>query len=232
MGEVYNAHLPICKYIYTGATMMEVASSGCRSGDGEIADRRGVDAEDAALVERIRANDTAAFDTLVKKYRGRLYSVIYNLTSNRDDTFDLMQDVLIKTLKSIDRFNGKSSFFTWLYRIAVNATISFMRRNRLRRFFSFEKIQEDGAEAACIDAFLLDKNQGDRSIFLEELQQNLNTALQKLSNRHRVVVVLHEIEGLDHAEIASILKCSVGTVRSRLHYAKEQLKGFLKDYME
>jgi RNA polymerase sigma-70 factor (ECF subfamily) len=212
--------------------MVEVTSSDCRSSSEEVVGQRDVDVGDAALIERIRAHDAAAFDALVKKYRGRLYSVIYNLTSNRDDTFDLMQDVLIKTLKSIDRFNGKSSFFTWLYRIAVNATISFMRRNRLRRFLSFEKIQEDGVEMAYIDALLLDKNQGDRSIFLEELQQNLNIALQKLSNRHRVVVVLHEIEGLDHAEIASILKCSVGTVRSRLHYAKEQLKGFLKDYME
>ncbi|MDR2436204.1 MAG: sigma-70 family RNA polymerase sigma factor [Puniceicoccales bacterium] len=207
---------------------MDVVGNDYRLGEGQVANQR--DIEDADLIERVRAHDAAAFDTLVKKYRERLYSVIYNLTSNRDDTFDLMQDVLIKVLQSIDKFSGKSSFFTWLYRIAVNATISFMRKNRLRRFFSFEKIQEDGAEAAYINGLLLDKDQGDRSALLRELQENLNIALQKLSNKHRVVVVLHEIEGLDHGDIASILKCSVGTVRSRLHYAKEQLKGFLRDY--
>jgi RNA polymerase sigma-70 factor (ECF subfamily) len=191
------------------------------------------DADDAGLIERVRAHDAAAFDTLVKKYRERLYAIIYNLTSNKDDALDLTQDVLIKMFQSIDKFNGKSAFFTWLYRIAVNTTISFIRKNRLRRFFSFEKIQEEGAEAAaCIDSLCLDKNRGDRSVFLKELQENLNIALQKLSNKHRIVVVLHEIEGLDHAEVASVLKCSEGTVRSRLHYAKEQLKVFLKDYME
>ncbi|MDR3273826.1 MAG: sigma-70 family RNA polymerase sigma factor [Puniceicoccales bacterium] len=209
---------------------MDFAGSGCCSRDERVINQ--LDLDDAKLVERVRDHDTAAFDILVKKYRGRLYSVIYNLTSNKDDAFDLTQDVLIKTFRSIDKFNGKSTFFTWLYRIAVNTAISFIRKNRLRRFFSFEKIQEDGAEAACIDSFLLDKNQGERSVFLNELQENLNIALQKLSNKHRVVVVLYEIEGLGHAEIASILKCSVGTVRSRLHYAKEQLKVFLKDYVE
>jgi RNA polymerase sigma-70 factor (ECF subfamily) len=93
-------------------------------------------------------------------------------------------------------------------------------------------MQEDGVESAAISDFLLDAHQGDRAVFLKELQENLNIALQKLSNKHRVVIVLYEIEGLGHTEIASVLKCSEGTVRSRLHYAKEQLKVFLRDYME
>jgi RNA polymerase sigma-70 factor (ECF subfamily) len=180
----------------------------------------------------VRANDTAAFDILVKKYREKLYSIIYNLTSNRDDAFDLTQDVLMKAFQSIDKFNGKSAFFTWIYRIAVNTAFSFMRKNRLRRFLSFEKMQEDGVESAAISDLLLDVDQGGRAVFLRELQENLNIALQKLSNKHRAVIVLYEVEGLDHAEIASVMKCSVGTVRSRLHYAKEQLKVFLRDYME
>jgi RNA polymerase sigma-70 factor (ECF subfamily) len=188
--------------------------------------------DDVQLVERVRANDTAAFDILVKKYRERLYSIIYNLTSNRDDAFDLTQDVLMKAFQSIDKFSGKSAFFTWIYRIAVNAAFSFMRKNRRRRFLSFEKMQEDGMESAAVSDLLLDASRGDRSVFLKELQENLNIALQKLSNKHRVVVVLYEIEGLGHAEVASVLKCSEGTVRSRLHYAKEQLKVFLRDYME
>lgn len=187
--------------------------------------------EDVQLVERVRAHDTVAFDILVKKYRERLYSVIYNMTANKEDASDLTQDSFIKAFQSINKFHGKSAFYTWLYRIAVNTALSFIRKNKVRRFFSFEKIQEDGLEAICEQNNIFEKNGEDRSIFLKELQEKLNIALQKLSNKHRVVVILHEIEGLDHAAIAGILKCSEGTVRSRLHYAKEQLKGFLKEYM-
>lgn len=187
--------------------------------------------EDCQLIERVRAHDTVAFDILVKKYREKLYSIIYNLTSNRDDALDLTQDVLIKAFQSINKFHGKSAFFTWLYRIAINATFSFIRKNKFRRFFSFEQIQEDGAKSLCREFGLSNHNQGDKTTDLRELQENLNIALQKLSNHHRTVVVLYEIEGLSHSEIATIMKCSEGTVRSRLHYAKEQLKFFLKDYM-
>ncbi len=189
------------------------------------------DTEDAALIERIRAHDITAFDTLVNKYRERLYSVIYNMISNKEDALDLTQDSFIKAFQAIDKFSNKSAFYTWLYRIAVNTALSFIRKNKFNRFFSFDKIQEDGLESICEQNNIFEKNSGNRSVFLKELQEKLNIALQKLSNKHRVVVVLYEIEGLDHATIASILKCSEGTVRSRLHYAKEQLKMFLKDYM-
>lgn len=187
--------------------------------------------EDMLLVERVKADDVVAFNDLVNKYRERLFAVIYNLTSNREDAFDLTQDVFIKALQAINNFNCKSSFFTWIYRIAVNTTLSHIRKSKFRRFFSFEKIQEDNIESVCESCFE-GKDVTDKPTFLKELQENLNVALQKLSNNHRTVVVLYEIEGLSHAEIAKILKCSEGTVRSRLYYAKEQLKSFLKDYIE
>ena len=206
---------------------MDIAGSTCT-------DARGVDVsetEDIQLVERVRAHDTEAFDILVNKYRERLYSVIYNMISNKEDALDLTQDSFIKAFQSINKFHGRSAFYTWLYRIAVNTALSFIRKNRFRRFFSFEKMQEDGVESVCEREGIFAKNIEDRGIFLKELQEKLNIALQKLSNRHRIVVVLREIEGLEHAEIAAILKCSEGTVRSRLHYAKEQLKGYLREYM-
>jgi RNA polymerase sigma-70 factor (ECF subfamily) len=185
---------------------------------------------DFALVDRIRANDALAFDELVDKYRVRLFSVIYNMTSNKDDAFDLMQDVFIKVYRNIGKFNKKSSFFSWLYRIAVNTVITHINKSRLKRFFNLEELDEDGVKDFCIDG-LVERNDARRDIFLKELHENLNIALQKLSNKHRVVVVLCEIEGLSSAEAAEILKCSEGTVRSRLHYAKEQLKGYLNKYL-
>jgi RNA polymerase sigma-70 factor, ECF subfamily len=185
---------------------------------------------DLELVSRVQEGELASFDKLVHKYRQRLFSVIYNLTSNREDTADLVQDTFIKAFRSIGRFKGKSSFFTWLYRIGVNTTLSHLKKNKARRFFSFEKLNEEVSRDNAFEA-LVSKSASDQSALLKELQEKLNEALQKLSNKHRTIVVLFEIEGLSHKEIASIMKCSEGTIRSRLHYAKQQLQGFLSDFL-
>ncbi|MDR2779188.1 MAG: sigma-70 family RNA polymerase sigma factor [Puniceicoccales bacterium] len=186
--------------------------------------------EDLCLINRVKANDSTAFDALVKKYRERLFSIIYNMTSNRDDAFDVTQEVFIKAYRGIKSFNGKSAFFTWLYRIAINTSITQINKTRLRRFFSLETLDEENAKKICTE-HLVGMDDSSRSLFLKELQENLNIALQKLSNRHRSVVVLCEIEGLSSTQAASVLKCSEGTVRSRLHYAKEQLKSYLQNYL-
>ncbi len=190
----------------------------------------GVVDSDLVLVERVQAGDVAAFDALVTKYRQRLFSVIYNITGNREDAADLTQDSLIRAFQSISGFKGKSSFYTWLYRIAVNTSLGHLRKGRLRRFFSFEQMSEDGVPPEMLEA-LVSQSRSDRGALLKELQEKLNEALHSLSTKHRTVVVLHEIEGLDHADIAEIMKCSVGTVRSRLHYAKQQLQISLQAYL-
>jgi len=186
---------------------------------------------DKILVQRVQNGDVAAFDTLVRKYRERLYGIIYNLTSNREDAADLTQDAFIKAFSSINRFQGKSAFFTWLYRIGVNTALSHLKRNRFRRFFSLETIQEEGSHAQVLET-LASKNKSEKGALLNELQEKLNEAMQKLSPKHRTVVVLFEIEGLSHQEIADIVGCSVGTVRSRLHYAKQQLQADLKHFID
>ena len=186
---------------------------------------------DALLVERVQNGDVAAFDVLVRKYRERLYGIIYNLTSNREDAADLTQEAFIKAFSSINRFRGKSAFFTWLYRIGVNTALSHLKRNRFRRFFSLEHIQEEGSNAQVLET-LAAKHKSEKGALLSELQEKLNEAMQKLSPKHRTVVVLFEIEGLSHQEIADIVGCSVGTVRSRLHYAKQQLQADLKHFID
>lgn len=186
---------------------------------------------DVALVARVKEGDVAAFDILVERYRERLYGVIYNLTSNREDAADLTQESLIKAFRSIQRFKGDAAFFTWLYRIGVNTTLSHLKRSRFRRFFSLETIQEEGSNAQVLET-LAAKHKSEKGALLSELQEKLNEALQKLSPKHRTVVVLFEVEGLSHQEIADIVGCSVGTVRSRLHYAKQQLQVYLKDFID
>ena len=120
---------------------------------------------------------------------------------------------------------------TWLYRIAVNNTLTHLKRNRMRRFLSLEKMDEEVHSSDILEK-LTARNRSDKPALMHELQEKLNEALQKLSLKHRTVVVLFEIEGLSHQEIAEVTKTSEGTVRSRLHYAKQQLQASLKEYLE
>jgi len=185
---------------------------------------------DFAIVRQVQAGDVAAFDRLIRKYRERVFGVVYNLTSNREDAADLTQEAFIKAFQSINRFQGQASFFTWLYKIAVNNTLTHLRKNRLRTFFSLEKLQEEPSSAEIV-AQLTDKSGVDRDTYLRELQEKLNEAMQKLSIKHRTVITLFEIDGLSHSEIAEVMDCSEGTVRSRLHYAKQFLQGELSKYL-
>jgi RNA polymerase sigma-70 factor (ECF subfamily) len=187
--------------------------------------------EDLDIVRRIQEGDVAAFDVLTVKYRSRIYGVIYNLTSNREDAADLTQDAFIKAFQSIRRFRGQSSFFTWIYRIAINSTLSHLRKNRVRSFFSLEKINTDDPVSRELIAALTDKSGADRETNVRELQEKLNEAMQNLSINHRTVITLFEIDGLSHQEIADVMNCSVGTVRSRLHYAKQLLQSELQNYL-
>jgi len=186
---------------------------------------------DWEVVRRVQDGDFAAFDGLILKYRSRVHAIVYNLTSNREDASDLAQDTFIKAFQSIHRFQGQSSFFTWLYRIAVNSTLSHLRKNRMRSFFSLERISEDEPVAREIVAALTDKAGAEKGAYVHELQDKLNEAMQKLSIKHRTVVTLFEIDGLSHEEIAEITGCSVGTVRSRLHYAKRLLQAELQPFL-
>ena len=201
--------------------------------NGEILPNAGSytsESTDVQLVEHVKAGHINAFNTLVTRYRDRVFSVVYNMTSNREDANDVTQDVFVKAFRNIHRFKGHAAFFTWLYRIAVTTAISFIKKNRSRQFFSLENLEEEGISGKLAE-ILSSRKHSRRDILLRELQEKLNEALQKLSVKHRTAVVLFEIEGLSHKEIGIILKCSEGTVRSRLHYAKNELQNYLKNYL-
>jgi RNA polymerase sigma-70 factor (ECF subfamily) len=185
---------------------------------------------DWGVVQKVQAGNVGAFDQLVQKYREHIFSIIYNMTSNREDASDLTQETFIKAFQAISRFRGKSAFFTWIYRIAINSTMSFLKKRSRRRYISYENINEEVSTSEIFES-LTSKTRTEKGALLRELQEKLNDALQKLSPKHRTVVILHEIEGLEHAEIAVITSTSVGTVRSRLHYAKQQLQSYLQDYL-
>ena len=182
------------------------------------------------IVQQVQEGRVGAFDQLVGKYRESIFSIIYNLTGNREDASDLTQETFIKAFRAISRFRGRSAFFTWLYRIALNTTMSFLKKQGRRRFINYETVHESASSSEIVEK-LTSKNRTEKGILVRELQERLNESLQKLSPKHRTVVILHEIEGLDHAAIAEVTKTSVGTVRSRLHYAKQQLQSYLQDYL-
>ncbi len=184
------------------------------------------------LVFKAQSGDLAAFDSIMLLYRERLYSVIYNMTFNHEDAADLSQQAFVKAFRSLKKFKGKSSFFTWLYRIGVNITLTHLKRKKTRRFLSFDQISEENASCKEFDKFSSSESSSVRNTLLNELHEKLNEALLKLSDKHRTIVVLYEIDGLSHREIATIMKCTEGTVRSRLHYAKIQLQSLLSDYLK
>ncbi|PZR71621.1 MAG: RNA polymerase subunit sigma-24 [Chthoniobacterales bacterium] len=185
--------------------------------------------EDQQLVARTQAGEAAAFDQLVVKYTPRLYGLVYNMTSNHEDTNDLLQDVFSKAYKSINGFRGKSSFYTWIHSIAVNMTLNFLKKRGRRFHLSLDDMDasvQNDKEFLELTATSSPVREAD----LAELQGRLNEAMMKLSDEHRAVVTMFHIQGMPHAEISKILRVSEGTVRSRLFYANRQLQNYLDEF--
>lgn len=185
--------------------------------------------EDADLIARTQAGDTAAFDQLVVKYSPRLYGLVYNMTSNHEDTNDLLQDIFAKAYRSINGFRGKSSFYTWMHSISVNMTINFLKKRGRRFQMSLDDIDSNIQNDKEFIELTATSNPV-RETDLSELQQRLNEAMMKLSYEHRAVVTMFDIQGMPHAEIAKIMGVSEGTVRSRLFYAHRLLQNYLEEF--
>jgi len=183
------------------------------------------------LVRRARRGDLTAYDELVKRYQERIYATIYHMTANHEDANDLAQESFIKAFSALKSFKGGSSFYTWLYRIAINKTINFLKQRRNKHHISLDDLDFNAEHDPDLVALISEKTP-QRDINLSELQEKLNEALLRLSEPHRTVVVLHDVQGVSHEEIAEIVGCNIGTVRSRLFYARQQLQGFLADYIK
>ena len=187
--------------------------------------------DDRALVHRSRKGDMSAYDELVRRYQERIYATVYHMTANHEDANDLAQETFIKAYQALKSFKGDSSFYTWIYRIAVNKTINFLKQRKHRANLSLNDLDLNAEHDPDLVALISDKTPR-RDLNLAELQEKLNAAMQKLSETHRMVVALHDVQGLSHEEIGKIMECNVGTVRSRLFYARQQLQAYLSDYLK
>ncbi len=186
---------------------------------------------DMELVLKAQRGDVLAFEELVERYHGKIYGLTYNMTSNREDAEDLTQDVFVKAFEALPRFKRKSSFYTWVYRIAVNKTINYRKKRNRKRALSLDQFDQD-IKTDDVYHDLTSKGSPLRNISLSELQEKLNEALQHLSEKHRTVVVMHDMQGISHEEIAKVVGASVGTVRSRLFYARRQMQTELSEFVK
>jgi RNA polymerase sigma-70 factor (ECF subfamily) len=187
--------------------------------------------DEAALVRQARHGDLEAYDELVRCYQERIYATIYHMTANHEDANDLAQESFIKAFQALKSFKGGSSFYTWLYRIAVNKTINFLKQRKNRIHMSLDDLDVNTEHDPDLLALISEKTP-QRDANLAELQEKLNNAMLKLSEPHRLVVVLHDVQGMDHDEVAKVMGCNIGTVRSRLFYARQQLQALMADYLQ
>ena len=172
--------------------------------------------EDLELAGRSQAGDTEAFGELVTKYRAKIFTMVYRMVCNENDAWDLAQEGFLKAWRSIQQFQGRSSFYTWLYRLTVNLAIDSLRRKGRR------------VEVELDDAIPSSLPSPRANYHRNEIRQHINAALAQLSPEHRAVIVLKEIEDLQYQEIAKILNLSIGTVMSRLFYGRKQLQSILR----
>jgi RNA polymerase sigma factor (sigma-70 family) len=195
----------------------------------ETESQEGPQNNDRELVSLTQGGDPSAFDELVIRYSPRLYGLVYHMTSNHEDTNDLLQDIFSKAYRSIDRFEGKSSFYTWMHSIAVNMTLNFLKKRNRRQHPS---LNDPDSNIENDPDFIAATSNGDptKEVSAHELQKKLNVAMMKLSHDHRVVVTMFDIQGIHHAEISRVLGISEGTVRSRLFYAHRHLQTLLHEF--
>lgn len=188
-----------------------------------------VEVPDADLVKRCQAGDSRAFDVLVTRYRGKVYAMTYHMIQNETEAWDLAQEAFIKAWRALPQFKLDSSFYTWLYRIAHNVTYDWLRKKKMQGDGEFDDSRTEHRVAAGAEAVPRGDAAPDVALGNAELGQRIREAIAQLSPDHRQVIILREIEGLQYEDIAKTIPCSLGTVMSRLFYARQKLQLLLKD---
>ena len=190
--------------------------------------------DDHDLVQRVQAGDSAAFRALFDKYHRRAFAVAMGVVKNEDDALDAVQNAFVKVHKNIHKFQGSSSFYTWLYRIVMNVSIDHIRRTSRRKSLDFdERVLHEESEVAGDGALMphvTDANPG-KAALRSELGRAIQAALGELPEHHRAVIVLREIEGMSYEERAEALEVPKGTVMSRLFHARKKMQAALAPYL-
>ena len=184
--------------------------------------------EDAEWVVKAQAGDTRAFDQLVTRHRGKIYAMILNMVKNDADAWDLSQEVFVKAWKALPKFESRARFSTWLFRISHNTVYDWMRKRRIE---TEGELNDELFDADQIDSTAATSpkrgQRPDEMMQQSELQAEIDSALSKLSAEHREVILLREVQGMDYKEIAEVTESTMGTVMSRIFYARKKLQTYL-----
>ena len=216
-----------CNWVNTVSKIHSVAERKRPAVQGASEDRR---EEERRLMERAKSGDGSAFDEMTRRYSEKAYSVAYQMLASHDDARDLVQDAFLEVFRTLERFNTQYRFSTWLYRILINKCINYRKREARRRMYSFSDYggRNGGAGKQFLVSNLPSSEKTPHEVLENaELKRSIMAALDTLSERHRTVVVLFDLEGLSHRQIAEILQCPEGTVMSRLHHGRLKLKRVL-----
>jgi len=188
--------------------------------------------DDTVLVEQCRQGNSAAMERLILKYQHRIYNVILKMSANPDDAAELTQETFVKIIENINGFQGRSSFYTWAFRVAVNLTLNYCKRSAKLGLRSLDAADDEHNEQAqqLLKDLLSDENSPDPAKVAQnkELCELIMKSLMKLDDDQRAVVVLRDIEGMNYAKIADVLNIELGTVKSRLSRARSNLREIME----
>jgi RNA polymerase sigma-70 factor (ECF subfamily) len=187
---------------------------------------------DRVLLERCLQNDTAAFDEVVQLYKAKVYNYICRMTGDGDEAEDLTQEVFIRLYTSLKTFRSQSSLNTWIFRIASNLCIDRFRRRRKHQAIAYSLDEPLDSEEATASREVSDRRfEPHRQAEAMELSRQIDGALARLPEKLRAVLILHDIEDLPYEEVAQVVGCPIGTVKSRLFHARVKMRDYLSDYM-
>lgn len=199
-------------------------------------DKLPINIADDVLIEQCQRGGISAMERLILKYQNRLYNVILRICSNPDDAAELTQETFVKVIENIEKFQGKSSFYTWAFRIAVNLTINYCRRSSrvgLKSLDSDESGSDDQASGTLREYLSNDKSPDPAAMAQNrELCELVTQSIARLDEDHRTVLVLRDIEGMSYSQIAQVLELEPGTVRSRISRARGRFRDILETVIE
>jgi RNA polymerase sigma-70 factor, ECF subfamily len=187
--------------------------------------------DDHELVLAARKGDRDAFRTLFERHHRRAYALAFGVLRHQDDALDVVQDAFIKAHKYLDKFEGNSSFYTWLYRIVMNLAIDHLRKHRRVKPVELDETRMEEGDGEGLAPKILGSNPG-RALQDKEIRIRIDRALDELSDNHRAVLVMRELEGMSYEEMAEAMDCSKGTIMSRLFHARKNMQKRLLDLIE
>lgn len=183
------------------------------------------EAEDTELVQLSKDQDMLAYEELVARHRDKIYARAFSMMRNEEEALDISQEAWVKGWRRLIQFHGQASFATWMTRITINLCLDLLRKKKRQRAESIEKLDEDlGGVERQMDVVEINPTAG---LERAELRERIDHALEQLSEAHRTVIVMHEFQELEYKEIAKRMECSIGTVMSRLFYARRRMASLL-----